>query len=166
MRTIHTWYVWIGVKYSSISLMASHCANRKKRRARNVLGSVTCSHVSAFFCIHMQQIHSGAVSSSHMIIRTYVSLLNHIRGLLGLTLNKTCDDSCHTACMPVRQLYGMLYLNLSEGEQHVLSFQMIGWFQISLYLTVTKLEWSSVWIIKENVSHHLSLSFSLVLNWH
>lgn len=30
-RALQTWYVWIGLKYSSISLMASHCTKRQDR---------------------------------------------------------------------------------------------------------------------------------------
>lgn len=68
------------------------------------------------------------------------------------------------ACMPVQQLHGMLYLNLSEGKQHALSFQMISDLivcdcdEVRVELSLT--------VMKENDSHRLSLSFSLVLNWH
>lgn len=96
LKTLHTWYVWIGLKYSSISLMASHCAERRKReRGKHSWVSHMFTH------LHLFQIHMQQIVPLLSIFPTWPSvptcLPNHIGRLLALTSNETReDDCCHT----------------------------------------------------------------------
>lgn len=42
LKILHTWYVWIGVKYSSISLMASHCTETETETETENNGRMFC----------------------------------------------------------------------------------------------------------------------------
>ena len=74
-RTLHTWYVWIGLKYSSISLMASHCAERERERERKKEREGKhswVSHMYTFFLDSYAASPSVAVYISHMSACAYV----------------------------------------------------------------------------------------------